>query len=90
MGITKFQDFLFAINDDADRRLTDEELSAAMHESILSGRSFRGLTSIWRRSAQYAGGTTRAPKATDRPSASRGRIGLRMVGACGVHIQSRT
>jgi hypothetical protein len=32
MGITKFQDFLFAINDDPDRRLTDEELSAAMHE----------------------------------------------------------
>jgi hypothetical protein len=32
MGITKFQDFLFAINDDAGRQLTDEELSAAMHD----------------------------------------------------------
>jgi hypothetical protein len=31
MGITRFQDFLFEINDQAERRLTDEELSAAMH-----------------------------------------------------------
>lgn len=39
MGITRFQDFLFNINDRPDRLLTDEELSAAMHEEHPSGRT---------------------------------------------------
>ncbi len=38
MGITKFQDFLFEINDRLDRRLTDEELSEAMQEEHPSGK----------------------------------------------------
>jgi len=38
MGITKFQEFLFAINDDPDRQLTDEELSAAMSEEHPNGK----------------------------------------------------
>lgn len=38
IGITKFQDFLFAINDKPERRLTDEELSAAMHEEHPGGK----------------------------------------------------
>lgn len=38
MGITKCQDFLFEINDLPDRQLTDEELSAALHEEHPSGR----------------------------------------------------
>ena len=50
LGITKFQDFLFAINDLPDRRLTDEELSVAMHEEHPEGRrispSYREKVSI--------------------------------------------
>ena len=38
MGITRFQDFLFAINDRPERQLTDQELSAAMHEEHPAGR----------------------------------------------------
>ena len=38
MGITKFQDFLFEINDLPGRQLTDEELSAAMHEEHPDGK----------------------------------------------------
>ena len=38
MGIMKFQDFLFEINDRLDRRLTDEELSEAMQEEHPSGK----------------------------------------------------
>lgn len=32
LGVTKFQDFLLAINDRPERQLTDEELSEAMAE----------------------------------------------------------
>ena len=38
MGITRFQDFLFEINDLPERQLTDEELSAALHEEHPTGR----------------------------------------------------
>jgi hypothetical protein len=37
MGITGFQDFLFEINDNPERRLTDAELSAAMREEHPDG-----------------------------------------------------
>lgn len=38
MGITKFQDFLFAINDRPERRLIDEELTTAMHDEHPTGK----------------------------------------------------
>jgi len=37
LGTTKFQDFLFEINDLPERQLTDDELSAAMREEHPTG-----------------------------------------------------
>jgi hypothetical protein len=61
MGITRFQDFLFSINDRPERQLTDEELSAEMHEEHPLGRrisaDYRERVSVRTVRRRYNSGT---------------------------------
>ena len=73
MGITKFQDFLFEINDRPERQRTDTELSEEMHQEHPLG--VRIHSDI--RETRFGDAITPAPKIMDPRRHAHYHIGLR-------------